>query len=305
MNDLILHHFDWSPFAEKARLVLGLKGLAWHSVQIPMIMPRPDLMPLTGGYRKTPTLQIGADIYCDTRLIAAELERRYPTPTLFPNGNRGLSLALSSWSDTAFFEPGAGLSMGMNKDVPEAVVADRKEFFNFMDFGRLEADVPHLLSQLRCNADLLEQQLADGRHFVFGEHVGWADITSYFPLWMARTFIPVASELLQPFRRIAVWEARIKAIGHGRRSEMESSRALELALAAEPAPGHGVDPSDPLRLEVGDIVTVAPDDYGKIPVRGELVTLQLHEVAVRRHDPRVGTVVTHFPRLGYRIERAK
>ncbi len=63
-----------------------------------MIMPKPDLMPLTGGYRKTPVLQIGADIYCDTRLIARELERRFPSPTLFPGGNRGLSLALTHWS---------------------------------------------------------------------------------------------------------------------------------------------------------------------------------------------------------------
>ena len=122
MHSLILHHFDWSPFAEKARLALGLKRLAWHSVQIPMVLPKPDLMPLTGGYRKTPVLQVGADIYCDTRLIACELERRFPVPTLFPQGNRGVSLALSHWSDTAFFEPGAGLSMALNAEVPASVI---------------------------------------------------------------------------------------------------------------------------------------------------------------------------------------
>jgi glutathione S-transferase len=35
-------------------------------------------MPLTGGYRKTPVLQIDADIYCDTQLILREIERRAP-----------------------------------------------------------------------------------------------------------------------------------------------------------------------------------------------------------------------------------
>ncbi len=143
MSELILHHFDLSPFAEKVRLMLGLKGLAWRSVQIPMVMPKPDLTALTGGYRKTPVLQIGADMYCDTRLIAAELEARHPAPTLFPAGNRGMSLALSAWSDRAFFEPGAGLSMGLNKrGLPEAVINDRKAFFNFMNFDTLEHDVP-------------------------------------------------------------------------------------------------------------------------------------------------------------------
>src|SRR5215831_19159437 len=156
MTDLILHHFDYSPFAEKARLAFGLKGLAWRSVQIPMIMPKPDLMPLTGGYRKTPVLQVGADIYCDTRLIARELERRFPTPTLFPDGNRGLSLALTHWSDTALFEPGAGLSMALTTQVPEAVLADRRAFFTFMDFSRLAGDIPHLSTQLKANAALIE-----------------------------------------------------------------------------------------------------------------------------------------------------
>jgi glutathione S-transferase len=304
MPDLILHHFDWSPFAEKARLALGFKGLAWRSVQIPMILPRPDLMPLTGGYRKTPTLQIGADVYCDTRLIARELERRFPSPTLFPDGSRGLALALSHWSDTAFFEPGAGLSMGMNKEVPEAVVADRKAFFKFMDFDRLDADTPHLLSQLRANADLLEQQLADGRRFLLGDRPGWVDITGYFPVWMTRTFIPVATGLLQPFTRLAAWEERVRAIGHGSRTELDSQAALDIARASPPDPGRGVDPADPLQLRAGERVSISPDDYGKVPVVGELVTLELHEVAVRREDPRVGTVVTHFPRIGYRVERA-
>ncbi len=304
MHPLILHHFDWSPFAEKVRLALGLKGLNWQSVQIPMILPRPQLMPLTGGYRKTPTLQIGADVYCDTRLIVSELERRYPLPSLFPGGNRGLALALSQWSDTAFFQPGAGLSMGMNKEVPAAVIADRKEFFNFMDFAKLEQDGPHLLTQLRANAELVEQQLSDGRTFVLGEQPGWADINAYFPVWMARVFIPVANDLLQPFQNLARWEQRVKAIGHGKRTDIDAEQALDIARDATAAAGLGVDARDPLGFKVGDRVSVEPDDYGRVPVVGDLITLQMHEVAVRRDDPRVGTVVTHFPRIGYRVIRA-
>jgi glutathione S-transferase len=304
MPELILHHFDWSPFAEKIRLALGLKGLAWRSVQIPMIMPRPGLMPLTGGYRKTPTLQIGADIYCDTRLIARELERRYPAPTLFPDGNRGLALALSHWSDTAFFEPGAGLSMADSKEVPEAVLEDRRQFFNFMDFSRLADEVPHLCAQLRANADLIEQQLADGRRFLLGDAPGWADITAYFPVWMARIFIPVSATLLRDLGRLGEWEQRVRAIGHGEHRELEAEAALDIARAATPDPGRGVDATDPLALREGDQVRVTPADYGRVPVTGDLVTLELHEVALRREDPRVGTVVTHFPRIGYRIERA-
>jgi glutathione S-transferase len=82
MSDMILHHYPTSPFSEKVRVAFGIKGLGWKSVIIPRILPKPDLMPLTGGYRKTPVLQIDADIYCDTQLILREIERRAPEPTL-------------------------------------------------------------------------------------------------------------------------------------------------------------------------------------------------------------------------------
>ena len=176
MADLILHHFDISPFAEKIRLALGLKGLAWRSVQIPLIMPKPKLTALTGGYRKTPVLQIGAEIFCDTQCIARALEQHCPEPSLFPGGNEGLALALSAWSDKAFFEPGAGLSMGTNQDIPEAILQDRKAFFNFMDFDTLSTSLPHLYGQLRAHAALVDRQLGDGRAFLLGDAASWTDV---------------------------------------------------------------------------------------------------------------------------------
>src|SRR5438270_16915 len=91
MTDIILHHYDTSPYSEKVRLGFGLKGLAWASAELPQIMPKPNLTALTGGYRKTPVLQIGADIYCDSQLIMRELERRYPTPSFYPAAGVGLA----------------------------------------------------------------------------------------------------------------------------------------------------------------------------------------------------------------------
>ena len=98
MTDIILHHYETSPYSEKVRLGLGLKGLAWESVEIPVIMPKPDLTALTGGYRKTPVLQIGADIYCDSQLIMRELERLHPSPSFYPAGH-GAADALAWWAD--------------------------------------------------------------------------------------------------------------------------------------------------------------------------------------------------------------
>ena len=84
MTDIILHHYDLSPFSEKIRRVLAYKKIAWHAVEQPIMAPKPELTPLTGGYRRIPVMQIGADIYCDTALIARVLEARHPEPSVLP-----------------------------------------------------------------------------------------------------------------------------------------------------------------------------------------------------------------------------
>jgi hypothetical protein len=96
----------------------------------------------------------------------------------------------------------------------------------------------------------------------------------------------------------------MQAIGNGHRTDIDATDALVVARDASPSAGRGVDRDDPLGLAAGRSVSVTPDDYGRIPVLGELVTLTLDEVAIRRSAPEVGEVVVHFPRTGYRIERA-
>ena len=108
-HPIILHHFPESPFSEKIRLIFGIKKIAWTSVEITRIMPRPDLMPLTGGYRKTPVMQIGADIYCDTQLIMLELDKRLPAPGLLPKGREGEARAITMWADRTIFGPAVGV----------------------------------------------------------------------------------------------------------------------------------------------------------------------------------------------------
>jgi glutathione S-transferase len=267
-------------------------------------MPKPDLEALTGGYRKTPVMQIGADIYCDTQRIAAELERRYPKPSLFPHGNEGLAFALSAWSDKAFFEPGAGLSMGTNAEIPEPLLEDRKAFFNFMDFDTLGDSLPHLYGQLRSHAALVNRQLGDGRAYLLGEQPGWADILAYFPVWMSRGNVADIESLFAPFAALQAWENRVAAFGHGERTEMDAADALQVARDTPPATLSEVDAGDPLQLAAGDRVSVSPDDYGVVPVAGELVRLTIDDVAVRRQDPRAGEVVVNFPRRGYKVEAA-
>src|SRR5262249_19424086 len=102
MSEIVFHHYPLSLFAEKIRRILAYKRMPWRSVEQPMMLPRPDLTPLTGGYRRIPVLQIGADVYCDTSCIARRLEQLQPEPACIPSGDAGVIGVIEEWADHRF-----------------------------------------------------------------------------------------------------------------------------------------------------------------------------------------------------------
>ena len=303
MTDVILHHYALSPFAEKVRIGLGLKQAAWKSVDIPNIMPKPDLMPLTGGYRKTPVMQIGADIYCDTQLIMLELERRLPSPTFLPKGREGEVRAITMWIDRNIFSPAVGVVMSQVADkFGESFKKDRSEFSGrSFDPERMRAALPFVRDQTYALFSLAETMLADGRAFVLGAEPSLADCALYNPVWFIQQHLGATASPLDRLPRIAAWSERMKALGNGKRQDIAAADALEIAKAAKPAPA-SVDANDPSCLKAGQKISVTPDDTGKVPVSGELVGLSSDRVSLARHDPRVGDVVIHFPRAGFIVQ---
>ena len=300
MTDIILHHYDTSPYAEKVRTGLGLKGLAWASVELPQIMPKPNLTALTGGYRKTPVLQIGADIYCDSQLIMRELERRHPTPSFYPAG-RGAADALAWWAEKTMFLPAVSIAFAKRPEVlPKGFLEDRAKFSGRnIDPIAMMAAVPNLLDQLRAHFDWLDQTLADGRSFLQGRAVGLSDLAAYHPVWYLRQNFGSAAAPLDGFPRLLSWAERVAAIGHGRRSPMTSEQALDVARTATSIAKASTDAKDPVGRKPGQVVSVTPDDTGRDPVIGELVTSGIDEIVIRRRDPAIGEVCVHFPRAGF------
>jgi glutathione S-transferase len=302
-HPVILHHFPQSPFSEKARLVFGLKKIAWTSVEITRIMPRPDLMPMTGGYRRTPVMQIGADIYCDTQCIMRELERRFPEPTLFPEACRGLASATAMWTDKAFFQSTVNLVFGTLADkVPQEFIVDREKLRGAkFDVAAMTAALPQMRDTFRANVQWIDAQLADGRTWMCGEAFSLCDINAYMNVWYARNSPAGLDRLLAEFKATQAWEERVRAIGHGTSTEMSTAAALEIGTRATPATAELADSNDPNGRKPGDRVQVMPDDYGKIGVDGEIVALSSQHIAIRRHDPVAGEIVVHFPRAGFLV----
>jgi glutathione S-transferase len=300
---VILHHFDQSPFSEKIRLIFGLKKMAWTSVRISRIMPRPDLMPLTGGYRRTPVMQIGADIYCDTQCIMRELERRFPEPSLLPSGYEGLAWGSAMWTDRSFFQNTVNLVFGSLGDkVPADFIADREKLRGAkFDIGAMKAMIPQMRDQFRAHLQWIDAQLCDERTWIAGERPSLCDVNAYMNIWYLRAHLENADGMLAEYDHARAWAARLREVGHGSCTEMSSAEALEIAARATPQTEELSDPDDPNGRKPGDKVEVMPDDYGKIRVRGEIVALSAQHIAIRRHDPQADDVVVHFPRAGFLV----
>ncbi len=295
MRDLILHHYPMSPYAELVRRALGMKGLAWRSVLIPNVAPKPDLTPLTGGYRKTPVLQIGADIYCDTAIIIEAIEALHPSPTLFPAplGRAGALLALQAGGAT--FSQAVGSAMAPFIDrLGSDFVEDRRKLFG-MDPDRMAKLAPHLLAQFRAWLARIDDALADGRAFIGGDAPGYADCAIAMNVWFQGNF-GLLEARLAPFTHVAAWYGRVDALGRGTPTDMAGADALDIALAAAPVIAADLAPDSGFALD--QPMTVRTEDPGADVVSGRLLRCTDRAISILRDDPRVGTVAVHFPRIG-------
>ncbi|MDA7949431.1 MAG: glutathione S-transferase family protein [Hyphomicrobiaceae bacterium] len=304
MSDIILHHYPQSPVAEKVRVGLGVKQLAWRSVQIPRVPPKPDLMPLTGGYRRTPVMQVGADIYCDSQCILREIDRRHPEPTFYPGGGQGMPWVLSRWSDTILFDQIVRVVLGFSaEEMPSDLLEDRARLYFGPDWDMetVKASLPHTLAQIRAQLGWVDERVAHGRDFLLVEP-GLPDVLVYYLVWFLRGRWEGSTEFLSEFPALEAWEARMKAIGHGDPTDMTSTEAIEIAKSSDPQTSENEDSRDPQGLMPGMNVSVVPDgDGGDPPVAGIIRTVTRDSIAILREDDRVGQVCVHFPRVGYRV----
>jgi len=304
MAEMILHQYDTSPFSEKIRKLLAHKRVPWRAVEQPSIMPKPDLVPLTGGYRRIPVLQIGADVWCDTQCIVRVIERLHPAPTSYPGASEGTCHAWNLWADRLLFLPIVAMVFAdIGHLVPKEFMDDRSKMMPGRSFAEIPAMAPYAREQVRALLATVETQLADGRPWLLGPDFSLADAAVYHPLWFLRV-APGAAAALEPFGALRGWMARVGEMGDGERTNMTAAEALAVAKASRPATPSGVAGLEPNGLAAGARVTITPDDYGFDPVAGELVAASAHEIAIRRTDPALGELVVHFPRFGFRVAAA-
>ncbi len=282
---------------------MGYLQLEWQSVVIEPIAPRPNLDLLTGGYRRTPVLQIDSNIYCDTTLIVRTLAEHAFDETLFAHGF--VADRVSEWADSQLIDVCRTLNMR-----PEAIAdtierispgkasafkKDRAELFK--GSSKLKLSPEAALSSLTTYLSQMNTSIETP--FLFGDEPCVADFSVYHCLWsLAQS--PLNASLLYPYVNVCDWMERMHAIGHGVNEESDEQEALDHAFdtfAELPYVTTLMLPG----LQLGDFVEVTPIDYGNVSVVGELLALSPEQIIIGRETDDTGGVICHFPIAGYEI----
>ena len=303
---LILHHYSMSPFSEKIRLMCGYAGVEWLSVTTTEAPPRPHLEKLAGGYRRIPVAQVGADIFCDSRLIAVENAGAAGNADLNPYAADAATRELADryegelfWAAITSIPP----SRILRKLFSELTIGGAFRFLKdragvaknarLKPMARKEA-VPLYQAHL----ENLERHLTDSGDFLAGSAPAHLDFAAYHTLWFQHAVggIPLPEALMQ----VPEWYRRVSAFGHGRvrdGSDDEARDAASAALPAELAIGVAGD------IDAGTPVQVAPVDYALDATAGVLVARDAERIVIEREDARLGRLGVHVPATGFAIAR--
>ncbi len=162
-----------SPFVRKACVFLEEKQLPFDMTTIVVGAKQPEEFKEVSPLGKIPAFRDGDRGFSDSSVICAYLERKHPTPALYPEDDFEYARALwfEEYADTAllaaivpvFFERIIGPAR-LNKETDEAVVQKA-----------IQKKQPRVF-------DYLESQL-EGRRFFAGESFSIADLSvaTFFP----------------------------------------------------------------------------------------------------------------------------
>lgn len=301
----ILHHYEASPYAEKIRLMFGRSSLAWQSLLSPVQPPRPNLDPLTGGgYRRIPVLQIGADIYCDSALIADTLATISGCNEIASTAgsDTARALALRAERDVFFCAISSvpplrvmrTLLGGFGLIGTYKFVTDRSSMMKGATIKPPQGDAARKIVST-FKADL--NSVLSSTPFLGGEQPDYTDYCCFHPLWLGSY---VSKKGIEPeLPSLGRWYEALLNAGHGARSEITQADAFARAREEQPT---AVNSTEQHEL-IGKPAGIAPADYGIKSVEGILVGLSESTATLARETTQFGLVHVHFPRAGYQIVR--
>ncbi len=300
---LILHQYDISPFSQKAQKMMGLKELSWQSVEMPMIAPKPDVEAFTGGYRGTPVLQIGRDVFIDNWMIARALDE-FDASGPAINAQGGLrEAALYAWGERLFTPLLHAALAAYQSEWDADFLADRKRVFPDVDFDTLDVSDPDRRSQVRAYLGTVEAQLGLNQDFLGGAQADSCDIHVWGMVWMIHSALPALMPIVETFPRLTDWYERVSALGTGDREDVKIDIAWQSLKDGPARPLPDTPDQEPLAPWVGEVVDIAAGSADRGSASGRLLAVD-HEQVVLGVEPISGEAAqVWFPRFGYHLKQ--
>ena len=305
MSALILHHYWQSPFAHKIRLALGLIGASWTSVEIPRIPPKPFLIPLTAGYRRTPVLQHGADVFCDTQNIARAIGELTDDYRLIPRSKSGQILTFTDWIDGTVFNLAVRviLTSAMDKAPPE-FIRDRAGLYfgsKWTPDGLID-QLSGVILQLGAHLKSIDRGLSGSGGFAT-RALSYADISIACIAWFIRGRWEHGPIFLKQFPNIERIEREVHEQTIECYDNLTGEAALAIARDSLSRSSKGAQSRIGCSVHEGMRVSIKPQAETSDPsVIGQLRYLDDVRVSIDHNAPEVGHVVVHLPIAGYQIQ---
>lgn len=232
---IVLYQFEISPFCDKVRRLLHLKGQPYAVVEMPLSSALGGLRKLTPT-RKVPTIEHQGRRIWDSTNIAHYLEREFPERPLVPSDPklRALCHLWEDWADESlyFYEVYLRFKLPSNRErfMPQ-LLASETQFMRGVarlsvplalrvlldQQGMGRKPLPDLLADLTRHIEAISAQLGDGE-WLSGDTISLADISVYAQLnCIGQT--PEGRALIDADPVVARWLTRVDQASRGDAAE--------------------------------------------------------------------------------------
>ena len=221
-----LYQYELSPFCDKVRRVLNLKGIAYRTQDISILDTLRGRLKKLSPTAKVPVLVIDGETLSDSTDIIHWLETRYPEPRLIPANPKEQALVhfLEDWADESlyFHEMHLRFTLPHNarRWVAEVAVHDNLIIQNIAKVampitmrktteaqGTGRKPLAVLLHDLDRHLQMLEQWL-DGREWLVSDRLTLADLAVYAQLFCIAGALE-GQDLLYRHSGVQAWMARV------------------------------------------------------------------------------------------------
>ncbi|CAK3918861.1 glutathione s-transferase like [Lecanosticta acicola] len=291
----VIHYdYDFSPYGQKTKMLLKAAGIDYHKVDVPAVLPRPELEKLGITYRRIPVLAVGKDVYADSDLIFQVVTKKL-APGKVPASPA--DDAYNAWGKQVFSDI---LSLIPGEVLTDGFVKDRAAVFPFLKRPDILTLRPSGLAQFRQRMMQIENEfLSHGGPFIGGNKLSLADIHVMWPVkWVLNELNAKAEPGVGKNDFPKTWKLAesLPTFEPPVLSADDAAKTITGAQYTANGPS-SVQNGDPLGLAAGTPVNVESfdTDPGAHPQAGKLFATSDEETVIELKDG----VRLHFPRIGY------